>query len=104
MLPQASHTIPLILTHFRYTIAPSTIDDKKAKINAKIKGMRCAYLRVHNGTSFVRLFTWLDMKLSRFDVTEYEAAWRLVEFWKQNKHYRSLVYENISSSGLNAGM
>jgi Xaa-Pro aminopeptidase len=102
--PQTSYAISLMLTHFRYTIAPSIIDDKKAvKNDTEIEGMRRAYLR--DGASFVRWFAWLDMKISQgFDVTEYEAAWRLTEFRKQNKHYWGLAYENISASGPNAAL
>jgi Xaa-Pro aminopeptidase len=101
--PQTSYAISLMLTHFRYTIAPSIVDDIKAiKNDLEIEGMRRAYLR--DGASFVRWFAWLEDKLSQgFEITEYEAAWRLTEFRKQNKHYWGLAYENISASGPNAG-
>ena len=36
-------------------------------------------------------------------ITEYEAAWRLTEYRRKNKHYMGLAYENISASGPNAG-
>ena len=102
--PQTSYAISLMLTHFRYTVAPSTIDDIKAvKNSVELDGMRRAYLR--DGASFVRWFAWLEDKLAQgFDITEYEAAWRLTEFRRHNKHYWGLAYENISASGPNAGM
>jgi len=101
--PQTSYAISLMLTHFRYTIAPSIVDEVKAvKNELELEGMRRAYLR--DGASFVRWFAWLEDKLSQgYDITEYEAAWRLTEFRKKNKHYWGLAYENISASGPNAG-
>jgi Xaa-Pro aminopeptidase len=102
--PQTSYAISLMLTHFRYTVAPSFVDDIKAvKNDLELEGMKRAYLR--DGASFVRWFAWLEEKLSQgYDITEYEAAWRLTEFRKKNKHYWGLAYENISASGSNAGM
>ena len=102
--PQTSYAISLMLTHFRYTIAPSIVDDIKAiKNELELDGMRRAYLR--DGASFVRWFAWLEEKLAQgYEITEYEAAWRLTEFRKHNKHYWGLAYQNISASGANAGM
>jgi len=102
--PQTSYAISLMLTHFRYTVAPSIIDDIKAVKNAvELDGMRRAYLR--DGASFVRWFAWLEDKIAQgFHITEYEAAWRLTEFRRHNKHYWGLAYENISASGPNAAL
>jgi Xaa-Pro aminopeptidase len=71
-------------------VASSIIDDiKAAKSETEIEGTRRAYL--HDGAFFVRWLAWLENKLSQgFDVAEYEAAWRLTEFRKQNKHYWGL--------------
>ncbi|KAI0071447.1 hypothetical protein K474DRAFT_1712474 [Panus rudis PR-1116 ss-1] len=38
-----------------------------------------------------------------YDVTEYEAAWRLTKFRRELDHYRGLAYENISVTGANTG-
>ena len=54
---ETSYAISLLLTHFRYTIAPSpsVVDEMKAVKNSiEIEGMRRAHLR--DGTSYVR---WL---------------------------------------------
>lgn len=101
--PQTSYAISLMLTHFRYTIAPSMIDERKAvKNETEIEGMRRAYLR--DGAAYVKWLAWLENKLSGgYEITEYEAAWRLTEFRRDNKHYWGLAYENISASGPNAG-
>lgn len=65
MSPQTSYAISLMLTHFRYTIAPSYADDLKAlKNDVEIDGMRRAYAR--DGAAFVRLpillspLWWID--------------------------------------------
>lgn len=52
----------------------------------------------------VKWLAWLEHKIQQgYDITEWEAAWRLTEFRRQNKHYWGLAYENISASGPNAG-
>jgi Xaa-Pro aminopeptidase len=52
----------------------------------------------------VRFLAWLEYKLSQgYEITEYEAASRLTEYRRQNKHFMGLAYENISASGPNAG-
>lgn len=102
--PSTSYAISLMLTHFRYTVAPSIIDDIKAvKNDVEVEGLRRAYIR--DGVSFVKWFAWLEGKLAEgYEITEYEAAARLTEFRRKNKHYWGLAYENISASGPNAGM
>jgi hypothetical protein len=46
----------------------------------------------HSSTSnatamFVRFLAWLETKLAEgYDITEYEAAWRLTEYRRKNKH------------------
>ena len=43
-----------MLTHFRYTVAPSIIDEMKSvKNETELEGMRRAYLR--DGAAFVRV-------------------------------------------------
>jgi len=102
--PQTSYAISLMLTHFRYTIAPSYVEHMMSiKNETEIDGMRRAYLR--DGVSFVRFLAWLEMKLAEgYDITEYEAAFRLTEFRRKNKHFMGLAYENISASGPNAAL
>jgi Xaa-Pro aminopeptidase len=51
---QTPYAISLMLTHFRYTIAPAIIEEWKAvKNEIEIDGLRRAYLR--DGAAFVRL-------------------------------------------------
>ena len=87
----------------RYTVLPSYVDQAKAvKNSAEIKGLRNAYLR--DGIAFVRFLAWLEQKIQQgFEITEYEAAWRLTEYRRQLEKYQGLAYENISASGPNAG-
>jgi Xaa-Pro aminopeptidase len=54
--PQTSYAISLMLTHFRYTVAPSHIEYMMSiKNETEIEGLRRAYLR--DGVSFVSNFT-----------------------------------------------
>lgn len=93
-----------MLTHFRYTVATSIIDQQKAvKNSVEVDGMRNAYLR--DGASYVRWLAWLEDKLSKdYEITEYEAAQRLTEFRRKNAFFEGLAYENISASGPNAAL
>ncbi|KAJ3492177.1 hypothetical protein NLJ89_g11269 [Agrocybe chaxingu] len=102
--PQTSYAISLMLTHFRYTIAPSHIEHMMSiKNEIEIDGMRRAYLR--DGVSFVRFLAWLEGKLAEgYEITEYEAGFRLTEFRRKNKNFMGLAYENISASGQNAAL
>ncbi|KAK6996964.1 Creatinase aminopeptidase [Favolaschia claudopus] len=102
--PQTSFAISLMLTHFRYTVAPPIVEEMMAFKNAtELEGLRRAYLR--DGVSYVRFLAWLDAKLNEgYDITEYEAAQRLTEFRRKNKHFMGLAYENISASGPNAAL
>lgn len=53
----------------------------------------------------MRFLAWLDSKLSEgYDITEYEAGFRLLEFRRKNKHFMGLAYETISASGPNAAL
>lgn len=121
LCPKTSYAISLMLTHFRYTVVPSHVDNMKAvKNEVELEGLRRAYLR--DGASYVCLvcslpvsslsrrspkvkwLAWLEHKIQQgYDITEWEAAWRLTEYRRQNKHYWGLAYENISASGPNAG-
>jgi Xaa-Pro aminopeptidase len=102
--PETSYAISLMLTHFRYTVLPSYVSSMKAiKNDTEIDGMRRAYLR--DGASFVKFLAWLEDKLARgYEITEYEAAFRLTEYRRSNKHFMGLAYENISASGPNAAL
>ncbi|KAH9915057.1 Creatinase/aminopeptidase [Epithele typhae] len=102
--PETSYAICLMVTSFKYTVLPSHVEELKAVKNDKeIAGLRNAYLR--DGAAFVRWLAWLDSKLQQgYDITEYEAAWRLTEYRRKNKHYMGLAYENISASGPNAAL
>ena len=101
--PQTSYAICLMMTSFRYTVLPSYVEEMKAvKNETEIRGLRNAYLR--DGAAYVRWLAWLEQKLQQgYDITEYEAAWRLTEYRRKNKHYMGLAYENISASGPNVG-
>lgn len=100
---QTSYAISLMLTSFRYTVLPSIVEDMKAvKNDVELDGLKAAYLR--DGVAYVRWLAWLEQKMSEgYDITEYEAAWRLTEFRRDGKNYRGLAYQNISASGPNAG-
>ena len=50
--PQTSYAISLMLTHYRYTVAPSWVENTMAvKNETELEGLRQAYLR--DGVSFV---------------------------------------------------
>jgi Xaa-Pro aminopeptidase len=101
--PQTSYAISLMLTSYHYTVLPSVIEEWKAiKNDAEIAGMRAAYIR--DGAAYVKWLAWLEDKMGQgYNITEYEAAWRLTEFRRRGKHYMGLAYENISATGKNAG-
>ncbi|TDL21422.1 Creatinase/aminopeptidase [Rickenella mellea] len=101
---ETSYAISLILTHFRYTVAPSYIDSLKAvKNNVETEGLRAAHLR--DGLAYTRWLAWLEDKLARgYEITEYEAAMRLTEFRRGGEYFEGLAYENISASGPNAAL
>lgn len=92
-----------MLTSFRYTVLPSYVEEMKSvKNEVELDGMRRAYLR--DGVAYVRWLAWLEQKMSQgYDITEYEAGWRLTEYRRQNKHYMGLAYASMSASGPNAG-
>ncbi|RDX41089.1 Creatinase/aminopeptidase [Lentinus brumalis] len=102
--PQTSYAICLMMTSFRYTVLPSYVEEIKAvKNEVEIAGLRDAYLR--DGIAYVRWLAWLEEKLQQgYDITEYEAAWRLTEYRRKNENYMGLAYENISASGPNAAL
>ena len=53
----------------------------------------------------VKFLAWLENKLSQgYEITEYEAASRLTEYRRGNKHFMGLAYENISASGPNSAL
>ena len=93
-----------MLTSYRYTVLPSIIEEWKAVKNpVELEGLKAAYIR--DGVAYVRWLAWLEYKISQgYDITEYEAAWRLTEFRRMGKNYRGLAYENISAAGPNAAL
>ncbi|KAI0318858.1 Creatinase/aminopeptidase [Amylostereum chailletii] len=101
---QTSYAISLMLTHFRYTVAPPIIDEMKGVKNVvEIEGLRRAYLR--DGACFVQFFAWLEERMTKgYKISEWEAAWRLTEFRRKAKNYVGLAYENISATGANAAL
>ena len=53
----------------------------------------------------VKFFAWLESKLDDgYDITEYEAAFRLTEFRRKNEHFLGLTYEPVSASGPNTAL
>ncbi|KAF9263733.1 Creatinase/aminopeptidase [Marasmius fiardii PR-910] len=102
--PQTSYTISLVLTHFRTMVLPSHAEHMMSiKNTTELEGMKRAYLR--DGVAFTRFLAWLEAKLSDgYDITEWEAAHRLTEFRRTQKHFMGLAYENISASGKNAAL
>ncbi|KDQ55672.1 hypothetical protein JAAARDRAFT_133670 [Jaapia argillacea MUCL 33604] len=101
---ETSYAISLMLTHLRYTVAPAIVEEMKAiKNDVEIEGLKRAYMR--DGVAFVKWFAWLEFKLSQgYEITEYEAAFRLTEYRRHQKHFMDLAYENISASGPNAAL
>ncbi|KAF8069893.1 Creatinase aminopeptidase, partial [Lyophyllum atratum] len=102
--PQTSYEISRMLTHSRYTVAPSWIEHTMAvKNETELEGLRRAYLR--DGASFVRFLAWLENKLTEgLEITEYEAASRLTQFRRHNSHFMGLAYKSISATGSNAAL
>lgn len=101
--PETSYAISLMLTSYRYTVAESEVEVWKAvKNRTELEGLRAAYKR--DGAAFVRWMAWMDHKINQgYQITEYEAGWRLTEFRREGEHYRGLAYQNISAYGPNAG-
>lgn len=87
----------------RYTIAPNKIQEMmNLKTEVEIQGMKRAYIR--DGVAFVKFLAWLDEKMADgYEISEWEAAYRLTEWRKKQKNYVGLAYENISATGPNAG-
>jgi Xaa-Pro aminopeptidase len=102
--PETSYAISLMLTHYRYTAAPSIIEEMRSvKNEVEIQGLKRAYLR--DGACYVQFLAWLEEKISKgFQISEWEAAWRLTEFRSKTKNYMGLAYENISAAGRNAAL
>jgi Xaa-Pro aminopeptidase len=91
-----------MLTHYRYSLAPSIIEEMKGvKCEVEIQGLKRAHRR--DGACYVQFLAWMDEKMSKgFEISEWEAAWRLNEFRRKAKNYMGLAYETISASGPNA--
>ncbi|XP_006457207.1 hypothetical protein AGABI2DRAFT_212532 [Agaricus bisporus var. bisporus H97] len=99
-----SYAISLMLTHFRYTISPNRVEFLMSiKNETEIAGLRHAYIR--DGVAFVQFLAWLENKLnSGYDITEWEAGWRVKEFRMKQRKFMGLAYETISASGPNAAL
>jgi Xaa-Pro aminopeptidase len=41
---------------------------------------------------------------SGYNISEWEAGFRLTEYRRNNKHFMGLAYENISATGPNAAL
>ena len=93
-----------MLTHYRYSLAPPIIEEMKGvKCEVEIQGLKRAHRR--DGACYVQFLAWMDEKMSKgFEITEWEAAWRLTEFRRKAKNYMGLAYETISASGSNAAI
>ncbi|KXN85541.1 putative Xaa-Pro aminopeptidase P [Leucoagaricus sp. SymC.cos] len=102
--PSTSYAISLMLTHFRYTLAPNRVEYMMAlKNETELEGLRKAYIR--DGVAFVQFLAWLDNKLnSGYDITEWEAAWRIKEFRMKQRKFMGLAYETVSASGPNGAI
>ncbi|KAI0283706.1 Creatinase aminopeptidase [Russula aff. rugulosa BPL654] len=102
--PQTSYAISLMLTHYRYSLSPSIIEEMKGvKNEVEIQGVKRAHRR--DGACYVQFLAWMDEKMSKgFEISEWEAAWRLTEFRRKAKNYMGLAYENISATGPNAAL
>ncbi|KAG6819956.1 hypothetical protein H0H93_007095, partial [Arthromyces matolae] len=102
--PQTSYAISLMLTHYRFTVAPSFIEKVMAlKNETELEGLRRAYQR--DGAAFVKFLAWLEGKLQDgYDITEYEAASRLTEMRRSGKNFMGIAYKSISASGPNAAL
>ncbi|KAI5824054.1 Creatinase/aminopeptidase [Schizophyllum commune Tattone D] len=103
--PETSYAVSLMLTHMRYTIAPSHVEVlMSVKNETELAGMRRAYIR--DGIAFTRFLAWLENKMAQgYEVTEWEAGHRLTEFRRQHKpEWMGLAYENISATGPNAAL
>ncbi|KAK8845374.1 hypothetical protein IAR55_006087 [Kwoniella newhampshirensis] len=82
----------------------SMIEEFKAKKNAtEIEGFRQSHIR--DGVALVRYFAWLEDVLNQGETwTEYDAATVLEEYRKENKWFKGLSFETISSTGPNAAI
>ena len=110
--PQTSYAISLLLTHFRYTIAPgpSYVESLKAINNdIEIEGLKRAYRR--DGAIWVRWVAWLEDKFAKgYEITEWEAGNRLSEMRRKygvegnDQMFMGLAYEPISATGKNAAL
>jgi len=88
----------LMLTGFRYTLLPSYVEIMKSiKNEVELDGLLRTYVR--DGAAFVRFLAWLEQKImDDYEITEYEAAWRLAEYRRMGMTYMGLAYESISAS------
>ncbi len=93
-----------MLTHYRYSLAPLIVEEMKdVKNEVEIQGLKRAHRR--DGACYVQFLAWIDEKMSKgFEITEWEAAWRLTEFRTKAKNYMGLAYETISATGPNGAL
>ncbi|KAJ7863372.1 peptidase M24, structural domain-containing protein, partial [Mycena leptocephala] len=102
--PQTPYIISLLVTHFRYTVAPSFIEERMAFKNiTETEGLRQAYLR--DGVCFVRFLAWLETKLDAgYDITEFEAGFRLAEFQRSDMYFMKPAHAGVSATGPNGAL
>ena len=101
---ECSYAVTLMLTSYRFTITPSYIAESKAvKNETEIEGIRQSHLK--DGAAYVCWLAWLEQKLSEgYDITEWEAMFRLMEYKRKDASYRGLADKFISASGPNSSI
>jgi Xaa-Pro aminopeptidase len=103
--PNLPSTVARSLTSSRYllTNTPTIPLLRCLKNPTELAGLERAYLR--DATAMVRWLAWLDEKINTgYEIEEYQAAQRLVEFRKREELYVGLAYEGIVASGENAAL
>lgn len=71
---------------------------KAVKNKTEIAGFRAAHLR--DGAAMVEFFCWLESAVTKGGVSELSAAAKCEEFRSQQKNFRGLSFETISSYAL----
>lgn len=82
----------------------SWVEDAKARKNAvEIEGFRRSHVR--DGAALVRYFAWLEEALGKGEkINEFDAATQLEKFRGENKLFKGLSFDTISSTGANAAI
>lgn len=78
-------------------------DSKAIKTEAELDGMRNCHLR--DGAALIQYFAWLEKELlGGAEISEVEAADRLIEFRATQEHFVGLSFATISSTGSNGAI